>query len=359
MTIVFCLLLANLDFRGVWVARWSIPDQHKILTVLDGRVNHIFLQVFALGESWYPSGLAPNRLKSDEWLNEFLAEAHRRNIKVSAWVNVFYSWGFAPLTTDPRHPINSHPDWYMRNRNGRSILDYSSEELEDRVMEGYYLAPAHPGVRQYFVQIVEELARKYDFDGIHFDYIRYPNNQFIGDIQLRTNFDRKYYFDPSALTLPESLTSRISEWGYEDLTQKWVRFIPDDLTALVALLYQKIKAVRPGMLVSAAVKPDYQIARDEYQQDWATWLNAGYVDFVCLMAYGKSIEPILKKNLAAIYDPGRVIVGLGTYILSSGKIAEQVRFVDRSPYGGVTLFSYEEIKKDRGFLDALESRWSR
>jgi len=348
------MLLANLGFRGVWVPRWSIPDRQKVLAVLDDRYNHIFLQVFALGESWYLSDLAPNRLDSDVWLKEFLAEAHRRNIKVSAWINIFYSWGFAPVTSNARHPINSHPEWYMTNLSGRSILDYSPEELKDRIMEGYYLAPAHPGVRQYLMQIVEELAQKYDFDGVHFDYIRYPNIQFTGDIQLRTGFDRKYYIDPRDLAQPESLGARISEWGYGDLAQKWQRFIPDDLSALVAQLYRKIKAIRPGMLVSAAVKSDYQVARDEYQQDWAAWLNDGYVDFVCLMAYGRHIEPILNKNLAAVNDPGRMIVGLGAYALTPGMVADQVRFVERSPYGGVTIFSYEEIKKDRGFLNVMD-----
>jgi uncharacterized lipoprotein YddW (UPF0748 family) len=349
------LLLTNLDFRGVWVARWSIPDQTKILSVLDGRFNHIFLQVFALGESWYPSARAPNHLLADDWLNEFLDEAHRRKIKVSAWINVFYSWGMAPLTSDPRHPINSHPEWYMRNQSGRSILDYSAEELKERVMEGYYLAPAHPGVRRYLAEIVEELAQKYDFDGIHFDYIRYPNQQFTGDLYLRTHFDRKYYIDPAAFNQAESLSARYSEWGFEDLAQKWHGSIPDDLTDLVAMLYRRIKTVRPALLVSAAVKPDYQVARDEYQQDWASWLNAGYLDFVCLMAYGKNIAPALRKNLAAITDPSRVIIGLGAYALSPGTIADQVRSVNRSPYGGICLFSYEEIKKDRGFLNVLDA----
>lgn len=352
---MLCLLFANLEFRGVWVPRWSIPDHQKILAVLDGRYNHIFLQVFALGESWYPSDLAPNRIDSDSWLKEFLTEAHFRNIKVSAWINVFYSWGLAPVTTDARHPINIHPDWFMKNRNGRSILDYTPGELKEKIMEGYYLAPAHPGVRQYLLRIVEELIRKYDFDGIHFDYIRYPNIQFTGDIQLRTAFDREYYIDPQDLAQPESLGARLGEWGYEDLVLKWRRFIPDDLTALVALLSRRIKAIRPGMLVSAAVKPDYQVARDEYQQDWAAWLKGGYVDYVCLMAYGKKIEPVLEKDLAAVDDPGRVIVGLGAYALTPGMVADQIRFVERSPYGGVVIFSYEELKKDRGFRNVLKS----
>jgi uncharacterized lipoprotein YddW (UPF0748 family) len=353
VTVLFCLLLARLDFRGVWVPRWSIADHEKILDNLDGRFNHIFLQVFALGETWYPSELAPNHLTSDEWLKEFLAEAHRRKIKVSAWINVFYSWGLAPPSSDPRHPINAHPDWYLLNRTGRSILDYPAEELRARGMEGYYLAPAHPGVRDYLLRIVGELIQKYDFDGIHFDYIRYPNDQFTGDSQLRTQFDRKYYFDPSDLVRAESLQLRISQWGYEDLTEKWQRFAPDNLSALVAQLYRMIKSAKPGLLVSAAVKPDYRTAKDDYLQDWQSWLNAGEIDFVCLMAYGRNLRTILKNDLAAVTDPGRVVVGLGAYAQSSGTIAEQVEEVAQSPFLGVTIFSYEDLKKDRQYLNAL------
>ena len=346
-------LTFSLDFRGVWIPRWSVHDGERIFTVLDGRFNHVFVQVFALGESWYPSEIAPRRVGIDDWLTEFIAEAHRRRIKVSAWINVFYSWGLAPVTKDEKHPINSHPNWYVTDRNGRSILELTPDELRAGIMEGYYLAPAHPEAREYLCRIVEELARRYDLDGIHFDYIRYPNNRFIWDQPLRTKFSRRYYVDPRSLWQSDSINARFGPAGYEDLESRWQASIHDDLTELVAELSRRIKAVKPAMLVSAAVKPDYRSARDDYYQDWISWVNQGTVDFVCLMAYGRSIQPTLNRDLEVLREPQRVIVGLAAYLLDAAAIREQVEQIRRQPFGGITIFSYEDIKKNPAYTAVL------
>ena len=39
--------------------------------------------------------------------------------------------------------------------------------------EGFYLAPTHPDVEKYLLNLITELARQYPIDGIHLDYIRY------------------------------------------------------------------------------------------------------------------------------------------------------------------------------------------
>ncbi len=354
MPLILCAcLMFSLDFRGVWIPRWSVHDGERIFTVLDGRFNHVFVQVFALGESWYPSAIAPRREGIDDWLTEFIAEAHRRRIKVSAWVNVLYSWGLAPITGDEKHPIVSHPDWYVSDRDGRSILDLNPDELRTGIMEGYYLAPAHPEVREYLCRISEELARRYDLDGIHFDYIRYPNARFIWDRQIRTKYDRQYYVDPRSLWQSDSVNARFGPAGCEDLGSRWQSVINDDLTSLVAELSRRIKAVKPGMLVSAAVKPDYRSARDEYFQDWISWLNQGSVDFVCLMAYGRSIQPVLNRDLEVLREPQRVIVGLAAYLQDAAAIRGQVSQVKDLPFGGITIFSYEELKKDPSYTRVL------
>lgn len=352
--ILAAYLMVGLDLRGVWIPRWSVHDGERIFAVLDGRYNHVFVQVFALGESWYPSAIAPRRAGTGDWLNGFIAEAHRRRIKVSAWINVLYSWGLAPVTGDAKHPINRHPDWYVADRNGRSILDLTPAELRAGVMEGYYLTPAHPEVREYLGRICEELARNYDLDGIHFDYIRYPNERFIWDRQIQTRFSRQYYVDARSLWFLDSMQVRYGPNGYGDLATRWLASVRQDLTDLVTGLSRRIKAVKPGMLVSAAVKPDYRSARDEYYQDWTTWLDQGSVDFVCLMAYGRSIQPLLDRNLAALREPQRVIVGLAAYMLDAAAVREQVSRVSALPFGGIVFFSYEEIKKDPAYTRILE-----
>lgn len=352
MGLLVLFLMLHTDFKGVWVPRWSIQDKSAIFDNLDGRFNHIFLQIFALGEAYYPSSYVPNKKKSDIWLREFLDEAHRRNIKVSAWINVLYSWGFAPKNNN-NHPINRQPNWYVHDKDDRSIVDYSIEELKEIGTEGYYLAPANPQVQNYITDIAQEIIGRYDFDGIHFDYIRYPNSNFVYDISLRSKFMRNHYIDPIELTAESEFGTRYGTWGCDDLAEQWREFVTSDLTVFMKDLSEILKSKRPGILVSAAVKPDYLSARYDYHQDWLIWLNAGYVDFVCLMAYGKYITKNLNKILEVVHDPYRVTVGLGLYVLSPEEIGQQVDLVRARDFSGVVFFSYDQLKENRAYLDAL------
>ncbi|KPJ72763.1 hypothetical protein AMJ52_05230 [candidate division TA06 bacterium DG_78] len=353
MGILVLLFILHTDFRGIWIPRWSITDYNKIFEHLDGRFNHIFLQVFASGEAYYPSKYVPSRMLSDAWLKEFIHEAHRRNIKVSAWINTFYSWGYAPWTPNSEHPINRYPEWYVRDQYQESILDYDVDRLRQMGIEGYYLAPANSEVRLYITRIIEELLN-YDFDGIHLDYIRYPSQEFIYDSFLRTKFMRKFSIDPSDLfTSPDSLKRKLSIWGYDDFKSQWFRFVKDDLTLFIKDLNNIIKVTYPNIEISVAVKANHVTARAGYHQEWVTWLNSDFVDFVCLMAYTKDIDGILASTLKAVDEPRRVVVGLGLYLLSPSEVEKQLRLVHDSPFAGVVFFSYEEVKKNRRYLSSL------
>jgi uncharacterized lipoprotein YddW (UPF0748 family) len=346
-------LAAHLDLRAVWIPRWSISDGNEIFSYLGGEFNHVFLQVFALGEAYYPSQYAPSKNRSDLWLTSFINEAHKRNIKVSAWMNVFYSWGYAPLSSNPRHPVNYQPHWYVKDEKGRSILEYSVDELKNLGIEGYYLAPSNKQVQAYLIQIAEEIVTHYEFDGIHFDYIRYPGSDFVYDQFLRSDFMRYYCVDPEDLLDTERSKIRYSEWGFEDLQTKWHTYINTSLTQFISILRSRLKTHRPDILISAAVKSNYTNARYEHYQDWRTWLNSGSVDFVCLMSYTSNISYVLKKVEKAVVDPRRVVVGIGVYMLTPDQVAVQVEEVRSSPFAGVAFFSYDRIKENQGYLNAL------
>lgn len=40
----------------------------------------------------------------------------------------------------------------------------------------YFLNPGHPGTKEYLMKLVREVVSHYDIDGVHFDYLRYPEN---------------------------------------------------------------------------------------------------------------------------------------------------------------------------------------
>jgi len=335
------------------VPRWSIDDYDNIIAKLDGRFNHIFLQVYALDEAYYPSHIVPMKRQDDTWLKHFLREARRRNIKVSAWVNVFYSWGFAPRTNNQRHPINFHPNWYVQDKSGKSILGLDIEELRRRGIEGYYLAPSNKQVRDHVLSLIDEMLDSYDFDGVHLDYCRYPAPGFIYDVALRSKFMRAYCLDPLGFSLPD-FEQRFGTWGNEDLDRRWQEFVRDDLTSFIKELNERIKARKPYADLSVAVKADYHAASRDFFQDWPTWVNSGLVDFICLMAYQNDIESVLVKTLNVVEDPSKVAVGLGIYRLSPDRIKYQVRQVAAMPFSGVVFFSYEELRKNTAFRYLLD-----
>jgi len=353
MGIFILLFVCYTDFKGVWIPRWSIPDKHEIFTHLDGKFNHIFLQIFALGEAYYPSKYAPSKIHSDTWLKQFLNEAHLRKIKVSAWINVFYSWGYASKTHNLNHLINLQPNWFVQDQFKRSMLDYDVDELQDLGIEGYYLSPANTQVRAYLTNIAEEIMNTYDFDGIHLDYIRYPGKEFIYDVSLRSKFMRRYCIDPDDIFTKSEFKMRYSLWGYDDLKKQWEEFIYKDLTIFVKNLSELLKKNKPEIQISVAVKPDYLNARQEYFQDWIDWVDSGFVDFVCLMAYGKHIDKYLNKILKVVREPYRVTVGLGLYVLSPQQIKRQVALVKSKPFSGVVFFSYDQLKKNKEYLYSL------
>src|SRR4029078_6940240 len=49
---------------------------------------------------------------------------------------------------------------------------------EDDRIEGLYTSPVVPDAAAHTARVVADLARRYDLDGIHLDYARYPNQQF-------------------------------------------------------------------------------------------------------------------------------------------------------------------------------------
>lgn len=354
-TLLFLLSLSS--FRGIWIPRWSLEagfDQ-ILADITDAQINNCFVQVFAVGESWYPSKLTPNRaFFKSERLRQFINDCHARNIKVHAWVNMFYICSYNSLPSDSRHPMNSQPGWFVWERGGRTILSFAPDEIQNYGLEGYYLAPANWWVREYLKSVILEIVANYDFDGVHLDYVRYPSKDFAYDPATRAKFMRSVYVDPEEVFNNYSgLVTRLGTGGYDDLYQRWFRFLCDDLSSFVYELNRSIKKIRQSVALSAAVKSNPDRARDEYYQDWISWVNRGYVDFVCTMSYEKNLKPNIARIENEVFFNERVMIGLGLYNQSPEELARQLELMASYDFGGVLFFSYQEILKNRQFLNVI------
>ena len=46
------------------------------------------------------------------------------------------------------------------------------------IVEGLYTSPLHPAAQDHAAAVLGEIAAKYPIDGVHLDYIRFPNEDF-------------------------------------------------------------------------------------------------------------------------------------------------------------------------------------
>jgi uncharacterized lipoprotein YddW (UPF0748 family) len=99
-------------------------------------------------------------------------------------------------------------------------------------------------------------------------------------------------------------------------------------------------------VVSAAVVPDADGARQQKLQDWPEWLARGVLDAVVPMAYTPE-DAIFDEQIASARDhlgPRQALwAGVGAYRLELPRVAERIAAARRAGAGGVVLFSHEAL----------------
>lgn len=171
------------EFRGMWIASvvnidWpsrpglSVTAQKAELralldTAVKRRMNAVLLQVrpaadrmwvSTLGEPWsaYLSGTQGKDPGYDP-LAYAIEQAHRRALALHAWINpyrVSMTGSLSSLVAS--HPARKNPSWSFAYGGRR------------------YYNPGIPAVRTFIKNVVSDLVKRYDVDGIHFDDYFYP-----------------------------------------------------------------------------------------------------------------------------------------------------------------------------------------
>jgi len=160
--------------RALWVKRDQLKSPERALKMVedaaDAGYTVLFLQVRGRGDAWYNSDLEPRAdLLKDQrepdgtpWdpLAYTLRQAHARGLQVHAWFNSFLVWSNEDDPDEPRHVLNTHPEWVAVDGEGRSLADYSTAEITAARMEGVFLSPGIPAVRRHLTAVVHELAAR-------------------------------------------------------------------------------------------------------------------------------------------------------------------------------------------------------
>ena len=158
-----------------------------------------------------------------------------------------------------------------------------------------------------------EVVRNYDVDGIHFDYIRYPDSDYCYCTGCGARFQSQ-----TGQTVTNWPADVLATGALRNAFLDWRRA---QITRLVAAVYAGVKALKPGVQVSAAVFPDATSAYDGVGQDWRRWITNGIVDFLCPMDYTTEpapVSPTWWRNNSPM-RPGEfpIYPGIGAYVLET------------------------------------------
>lgn len=341
------------EVRALWVVRTSLTSPEKIRNAVDAArrfgFNTLFVQVRALGEAYYNSKIEPRaqalagQPASFDPLATVIADAHAQGIAVHAWINTDFVWAGAAKPAAPGHVFNRHPDWLARMSNG------AAPTLPTSQCEGAFVSPANPHVRQYNHDIFMEIVRNYDVDGVHFDYIRYPNPSY--DYSAETTAAFCQYMNGRGMTAPGLGASQHDRMAYiKDNDDAWENWRRAQVTQMVEDIARDVHAARPGVMVSAAVFADWRQAYVEKGQDWKRWLSDGALDAVVPMAYGadtgKVAQQIQDAERAAAAAGRYCYAGIGAWRISVQSAVAKIIAARYLGAQGVVLFSYGGVTSD-------------
>lgn len=165
--------------------RSAEKQKEELRCILDrlqkANINTVLLQTRIRATTIYPSQYEPwdgclsgfpGKSPGYDALQFAIDECHKRGMEVHAWV-----------VTIPVGKWNSYGCRQLRKRFPRLIK---------RIDQDGYMDPEAPQTGSYLADMCREIVQRYDVDGIHLDYIRYPETwKFrIGKDQARGNITR-------------------------------------------------------------------------------------------------------------------------------------------------------------------------
>ena len=286
----------------------------------DAHINTIVLLMKSKRRLFYASKLFPEDVDSEyrnfDLLRAVLTEAHKRGMKVHAWLMDFVEGrdGYA---------FKHHPEWAAINPDGQTT---ASEMLgPNQPYPDVWMCPARrPGYTdQYLLPVIREIVSNYDVDGIHHDYVRYP-----GDVNpdgycfcdyclehIFTHSHLAYETEPHEPPL-ERFSPRVDadlgrvytpkppqweQWSrrekanfllygrYEydsapDMSYFFYTYRTDAIKEFARAAYELVKSIRPNAVISAVLFENAETSGRFMGQRWSDWTQ--YVDDFVPLTHG-------------------------------------------------------------------------
>lgn len=308
-------------------ARSALKQQNELRQILDqyerAGINTVLIQTRIRGTMIYPSAYEPwdgclsgfpGKSPGYDALKFVIDECHKRGMELHAWVVTM--------------PVGK---W---NGLGCKSLRRKFPGLIKRIGADGYMNPEDPRTASYLAEICEEITANYDIDGIHLDYIRYPETW---NIRVSRERGRQY------------------------------------ITNIVRAIHDKVKALKPWVKMSCSPVGKFDDLSRYWSHGWNAytkvcqdaqgWLKSGLMDELFPMMYfrGDQFYPFAidwKEQ-----SDGKIVApGLGIYFLSpkegNWKLSDVTRemYVLRHYDMGHTYFRGKFLTDDtQGIYDFAKS----
>lgn len=330
---VWVTVIENLDWPRT-VARDSAGVERQkagLVSMLDSlkalNVNTVLLQTRVRGDVIYPSDIEPfsylftgtvGRSPGYDPLAFAIEECHKRGMQLHAWVVTL------PLGKD-NHVARQGKRSLVRRR--RDLCTYYKGQ--------WYMEPGNPAVKDYIVALVKEVVSKYNVDGLHLDYVRYP--------------DRTAGYPDAALYRRYGRGMTLADWRRENIT------------SIARAVYECVKEIKPWVRVSCAPLGKFGDltrysslgwnAYDAVYQDAQGWVRDGIMDILFPMLYfnGNNFYPFV-RDWQENSNGRHIVPGIGAYRLLSEyggwpqlEIERQISTSRSAGTAGTAMFRAEHL----------------
>lgn len=328
LKLAFCLAQQPLrgEFRAFWChSAMGVPGMdwdEAIRRLAENGFTAIIPNMLSGGVAYYPSKVLPVAkvvAEHGDQIRECLAACRKYGVQLHVWK---VDWN---LMGAPKEFADK-----MRDEHRLQMSSKGNEEL--------WLCPSHPDNQKLEIAAMLELVRNYDLDGIHFDYIRYPGNEYCFCDGCKERF--QHASEASLHAWPADVLPGGS------LHQQWLDWRRNNITTVVKAVSEQARVLKPNLKISAAVFRYWNVDRDIVGQDWKVWCDKGYLDFVCPMDYTLSKLRFEDMVSQQVKWAGKVpcYPGLGVSASSShfgaDRAIEEIEIARRYHTGGFVIFNY-------------------
>lgn len=269
------LAQAKREFRGAWIqcvngqflGMSTQTMQQTLAYQLDelkkDGVNAIIFQVRPECDALYQSSMEPwsrfltgaqGKSPSPYWdpLAWMVEQCHKRGMELHAWINPYRAKTKTTKELASSHVAIRHPEW---------VFSYDGQ---------FILNPGIPECRDYICNVVADIVRRYDVDGLHMDDYFYP-------------------YPVAGQSIDDGRQFRAYNNGIKDIGD-WRRY---NVNVFIKQMYETIKSVKPWVKFGVAPFGIYRNKKsspigsntnglqnyDDLYADVLLWVNNGWVDY--------------------------------------------------------------------------------